>query len=305
MTMTYEKPVPHGQAFSARVVMATPSPQIGLGRFSFSAVADATLPDRQKVGGSPSTGNRQIDVRPTRQASQNQAPVAPLSAREESLIKLCPATGQINEGNIGTRRLRGKINEYRHEATANTRPGDVVTSFFKSALRSFKCVQVEITSMADHFNRWITPALNELAKRFEGKVFKKTASTPRAILRASVPKGKENKDLSFSTLANEIRALPLKASPLRPQLVLEGNQILLCRTKNGITETLELAFRRPGKVDLYLNGSPKSMGNLWNDDALLAAKAFLSGKNFSLSKREPSAWVVKSNIGAKPTRSAN
>ena len=57
-------------------------------------------------------------------------------------------------------------------------------------------------------------------------------------------------------------------------------------------ESLELSWRRTGKVDVILNGSV--IGNLYNDDALKGALGFIKGHNINLTpKKYPPDTVWK------------
>jgi hypothetical protein len=58
----------------------------------------------------------------------------------------------------------------------------------------------------------------------------------------------------------------------------------------GARESLEFSYKRPGKVDVVLNG--RVVGNLWNDDAMRAAELFARGQEFTMKRKEPELHVV-------------
>lgn len=129
------------------------------------------------------------------------------------------------------------------------------------------------------------PSLAQLREEHRGRSFVRDADTPAALLLMSVPTEKVGKVCSFDSLRLTIDTRALGGQATCDLSRGEG-RIVLERTINGAREQLELAYKRPGKVDVYVNGERR--GSMWNDDAITVCDAFLAGRAIPLEKRKRS-----------------
>jgi hypothetical protein len=133
--------------------------------------------------------------------------------------------------------------------------------------------------------RVVMSAAAPIREDFRGRTFTKDADTPKELLLISVPTEKAGKILSFDSLRMTIDTRALGAKTKCDISRGEG-RIILERVKDGMIEQLELAFKRAGKVDVYVNGERR--GSMWNDDALDLSDAFVAGRAIPLEKRKKS-----------------
>lgn len=139
-------------------------------------------------------------------------------------------------------------------------------------------VSESLKQLREHSDVKVKPIADEIRKRYEDKTFVRTAETPRALVLAAVPTELKHLDHDFDYLKSQLRAL-VKQSEGALQLIkgLGDQRIVISRKgQYGNDETLELAFRREGKVTVFLNG--KEMGGMWNGLAVNAAKKFAAGE---------------------------
>ena len=140
----------------------------------------------------------------------------------------------------------------------------------------------ELKRITEHV---VVPALSEVREEFRGRSFVRDDKTPKALLMVSVPSEKLGKFLSFDALRITIDARRSDPNSIR-ELPRGDGRIVLERTANGTKQQIEFAYKRPGKVDVYVNGERR--GSMWNDDALDLAEAFIAGRAIPLVKRETS-----------------
>lgn len=155
----------------------------------------------------------------------------------------------------------------------------------------FDGVAFNVSNVRKSYNEVVPENVKEIVQRFGGKAFTRDAKTPNALLLASVPKGKEKKDLSIKTLMsgvdNLVRQLESPtvryAAKMRHEfkVVRSENHLILYRELDGVEQSIEMSFRRANKVDIFINGKATPSGSLYNDDALKAAEAFLRGKKMN------------------------
>lgn len=134
--------------------------------------------------------------------------------------------------------------------------------------------------------RVVVPALTSIREEYRGRTFTRDTDTPKALLMVSVPTEKVDKMLSFDSLRISVdtRAIGSKATCDISRG--EGRIVLERKGSDGAVEQLEFSYKRPGKVDVYLNGHRR--GSMWNDDALELSDAFLAGRAIPLEKRQRS-----------------
>lgn len=131
--------------------------------------------------------------------------------------------------------------------------------------------------------RVIVPSLSAVREMFRGRTFEKTADTPKALLLISVPTEKVGKILSFDALKSVAHAR-VQASSLAKAVESGEGRIVVTRIIDGRAENLEFAYRRPGKVDIYIDG--KRRGSMWTDDAYKVVNAFARGRELSFRKQQ-------------------
>jgi hypothetical protein len=155
----------------------------------------------------------------------------------------------------------------------------------------FEGVAFNVSNVRRAYNQAVPENVKQVVDAFGGKTFTRTDKTPSALLLASVPKGKEDKDLSINTLVKGVEALVSRLKDPKGRYaytmnhefrVIKGdNHIVLYRELNGVEQSIEMSFRRANKVDIFINGKPTPSGSLYNDDALKTAEAFLKGKKMN------------------------
>jgi hypothetical protein len=140
----------------------------------------------------------------------------------------------------------------------------------------------ELKRITEHV---VVPALSDIREEFRGRTFVRDDRTPKALLMVSVPSEKVGKSLSFDGLRITIDARRSDPNSVR-ELSRGDGRIVLERSLNGTKQQLEFAYKRPGKVDVYVDGERR--GSMWNDDALDLAEAFIARREIPLVKRERS-----------------
>jgi len=140
----------------------------------------------------------------------------------------------------------------------------------------------ELKRITEHV---VVPALSEVREEFRGRTFVRDDKTPKALLMVSVPSEKVGKSLSFDGLRITIDARRSDPNSVR-DLPRGDGRIVLERSVDGAKQQIEFAYKRPGKVDVYVNGERR--GSMWNDDAIDLAEAFIAGRAIPLVKRERS-----------------
>ena len=131
----------------------------------------------------------------------------------------------------------------------------------------------------------VVSALSGIREEFRGRTFVRDDKTPKALLMVSVPSEKVDKFLSFDALKITIDARRSDPSLIR-ELPRGDGRIVLERSINGSKQQIEFAYKKPGKVEVYVNGERR--GSMWNDDALELTDAFIAGRSIPLVRRERS-----------------
>jgi hypothetical protein len=144
-------------------------------------------------------------------------------------------------------------------------------------------ISKDLAELKKVVERVIVPSLSGVRELFRGRTFEKNAETPKALLLISVPTEKVGKILSFDALRVATYAR-VQGSSLARSVESGDGRILLVRTINGRKECLEFAYRRPGKVDLFVDG--KRHGSMWTDDAFKVVRAFSRGQDMSFKKQK-------------------
>ena len=220
-----------------------------------------------------------------------------LSRRDIARIAASKENSTVSEATPRMRRLRQECSNARAEFKELAKIGSGGSlSVYRATLAIFKGIGDELAKVRRHYYKKIHEAVQLVADQHAGKTFTRDKKTPAALLLASVPKGKESKDLTMVTLVQEIDSFARRAPECKGDAKVTRDHIFLVREKDGKTETLELTFRRPGKVDIFRDGRSKSAGSAWNDDALVLAKAFLKGKNISFSREPAKEYVVRRDL---------
>ena len=131
----------------------------------------------------------------------------------------------------------------------------------------------------------VVSALSGIREEFRGRTFVRDDKTPKALLMVAVPSEKVDKFLSFDALKITIDVRRSDPSLIR-ELPRGDGRIVLERSINGSKQQIEFAYKKPGKVEVYVNGERR--GSMWNDDALELTDAFIAGRSIPLVRRERS-----------------
>jgi hypothetical protein len=203
--------------------------------------------------------------------------------------------GEVRSARSNLFRWRNHHNQEAQLASKDREGKSVPLSLLDRVLKIFQNVSFEVSNARIKYNREVGEQLKSLVEQHGGKTFTRKEDTPTLLLLASVPKGKENTDLSMKTLINKIDDLKEKLESAEGKrsdqckhafrVYRSPDHIVLYRVVDGKEETIEMSFRRAGKVDIFLNGSPKPQGSQWNDDAFRTAEAFLKGKDVTFTMR--------------------
>jgi hypothetical protein len=141
----------------------------------------------------------------------------------------------------------------------------------------------KLNEYKQHVEKNLIPALESVRKRFAGQTFTKTSETPKPLLLISVPSEKAGKVPSFDTLKKSVASSCAASGVVRCTPLGEARMVLE-RGQGDKAQRVELVYRTPYKVDLYVNG--KRRGSLWNDDAAKLAKRLAEGKPVKFKKEQ-------------------
>ncbi len=145
-----------------------------------------------------------------------------------------------------------------------------------------EAISGRVRAVKEIHTRFIRDEERTVRRQFRGRTFVADRNTPKVLTQVAIPEGKAF--VSFTKLRSLINQEMGDLGPRIRMLCPSNERIILYRQRpNKSWDSLELAWRRPGKVDVVRNGV--ELGNLFNDDALLAARAFAQGKRFSLKER--------------------
>ena len=220
---------------------------------------------------------------------------------------------QVRSARTNLFRWRNRHNQEAQLESKDRAGNSVPLSLLDRVLRIFQNVSFEVSNARIKYNREVGEQLKSIIEQHGGKSFTRTSGTPPVLLLASVPKGKEKKDLSMKTLIKKIDDLKERLEEgkgKRPdenkhasRVYRTQDHIVLYRVVNGKEETIEMSFRRAGKVDIFLNGSAKPQGSQWNDDAFRTAEAFLKGKDVTFTMRGKAEQKQDTYVVRKDTQS--
>lgn len=267
-----------------------------------AAVAAAVVA-QQALGG---TGRPSTTARPPSISESVAAQTGELCAQEVIAFQFAiqgvlgaslKAAGKL-EGQIA--HLRTLCNAFTHYAVSRVWPDSVPKPLFIGSPNAASArvqrynekVNENLESLKDLHEKKIQPALQSLKLRYMGRTFIKDETTPRELLLVSRPVDKKDKDLSFETLQKSISKRVYNPGNTHAQLLEDTGTARICltRTVAGLTETIEFAYKRDGKVTIIQDG--KKVGSMWTDDALAVAERFISGKNFQLKRKPTAEYVV-------------
>lgn len=152
-----------------------------------------------------------------------------------------------------------------------------------------RAISSRVKAVKEIHTRFIRDEERAVRRQFRGRTFVANPQTPKVLTQVAIPEGKAF--VSFTKLRSLINQEMGDLGSRIRMICPSSERIILYRQRpNKSWDSLELAWRRPGKVDVVRNGV--ELGNLFNDDALLAAKAFAQGKCFSLKERVQPADAV-------------
>lgn len=156
-----------------------------------------------------------------------------------------------------------------------------------------RVISRNVSALRVHHERELKPVVDAVRAEYSGRTFVPGKGTPEVLKLAAIPLSKVGNVISMETLVLGISSMARRYEPdyVKVSKDLGPDRIRISRINdNGRREFLELSFRRPGKVDVVLNG--QVVGNLWNDDALKAAEMFAQGRGFKMIRKKPEAHVV-------------
>lgn len=152
-------------------------------------------------------------------------------------------------------------------------------------------ISASMTEQKRVVEKVIVPQLNVIRNEYRGRTFVKTKDTPEALMYVSVPSHKLGAIVSFDVLRESIRASYPKQFVRPPRKVSDEGRIRLIRKSGNKTELLELAYERPGRVSVYVDG--KRIGKMWTDDAQKTAEAFIKGKEMKFRRpSKPASYTI-------------
>lgn len=150
-----------------------------------------------------------------------------------------------------------------------------------------------LEELRHYSDKFIKPVTEEIQRRFHGRTFIRTEKTPRALVLASVPTELAHLNHDFDRLKFDVGQLVLASrGAIKLQEGLGSARIAITRTgRDGKEEVIEFAFRREGKVTVYLNH--KELGSAWTGKAKTFAEQFASGGDVKVRSKRYSEYVVK------------
>ncbi|MFN5063087.1 MAG: hypothetical protein ACK5GN_09575 [Pseudomonadota bacterium] len=258
--------------------------------FGFKLLQHQLAPDRAMRPSSqprdelslPRTGLRELQPDQREEILRQLAPlgsaIAALKRQRDAIEDLrvsLRATGSSTVSGLWSRAVRWLDWGTWRSATSHLRRAVAIEQSITDGLTEIKRINERI----------VVPAIATVREEFQGRTFIRNSATPEALLLVAVPSEKVGKLISFDSLKLTIDSRTAGGLILCDTSRGEG-RIVLERTHAGVREQVELAYKRPGKIDLYINGERR--GSMWNDDALAFVDAFLSGRSTPLEKRKRS-----------------
>ena len=163
-------------------------------------------------------------------------------------------------------------------------------------------IRENVTELKQLLEGKIQPTIEEIRRAHHGKTFVRTRDTPQSLILAAVPTEKIKKLPTHVELMIGITNYIDSKRDSRAHIVESklGERMVIVRfNKNNEEETLEISYRRQGKVDITLttkNGVTEK--SLWNDDANHLATSFADGKSIRFESKRYDDYTV-----AAPTAS--
>ena len=161
-------------------------------------------------------------------------------------------------------------------------------------------ISAKVKQLRELQSQVFKPVEREVRREFKNRSFLVTESTPQILKRVSLPEGKSY--VSYERLQQTTRAeLGNLGSRIKVVCPSPERTIVYRRRPDDQWESLELSWRRPGKVDIIKNGV--NIGHLFNCDASEAVKAFVQGKSVNLKQKTlppDTVWTVVP-LGKKST----
>ena len=148
--------------------------------------------------------------------------------------------------------------------------------------------QEEISDKVKQLKSLHTSSMHEkeekIRRKHSGTCFVMDKNTPEILKRVAIPASKD--PMCYEVLRNSIEYN--SANKSNPNIKIDcpsaERTIIYRQRPNKSWESLELSWRRPGKVDVIKNGVV--LGSLYNDDALKGALGFINGLNVHLTKKD-------------------
>jgi hypothetical protein len=160
-----------------------------------------------------------------------------------------------------------------------------------------------VTELKQLLEGKIQPTIEQIRQAHHGKTFVRTKDTPQSLILAAIPTEKIKKKLpTHVELMIGVENFISSEKGCRARVVENklGERMVITRlNKNNEEETLEISYRRQGKVDITLttkNGVTEK--SLWNDDANHLATSFAAGKSIRFESKRYDEYTV-----AAPTAS--
>lgn len=156
-----------------------------------------------------------------------------------------------------------------------------------------RAISNRVSALKAHHEGELRPVVDAVRASFQGRTFIPDSKTPAVLSLAAVPVAKLGKVITLEALMSGIAVMVRSGVGTDVTLApdLGAHRIALVRVNGtGARESLEFSYKRPGKVDVVLNG--RVVGNLWNDDAMRAAELFAQGRGFTMTRKEPELHVV-------------
>jgi hypothetical protein len=156
-----------------------------------------------------------------------------------------------------------------------------------------RAISNRVSALKAHHEGELRPVVDAVRATFQGRTFIPDSNTPTVLSLAAVPVAKLGKVITLEALMSGITVMVRNGVRADVTIApdLGSHRIALVRVSpGGARESLEFSYKRPGKVDVVLNG--RVVGNLWNDDAMRAAELFARGQEFTMKRKEPELHVV-------------
>ena len=193
--------------------------------------------------------------------------------------------------------------------------GQGVGLFSAPIQRAQSHVAETLKQLRDFSDVKVKPITDEVCKKYRGRTFERTPETQRALVLASVPTALKHLNHDFDNLKKQVREMVKESGGALKLIKGLGDERIAISRKGqyGNDETLEFAFRREGKVTVFLNGKAvdvvvdgkKRPASMWNGLAIDTAKDFAAGRNLSFETTRFKHYTVKEPSVASTTGKAD